>query len=58
MIKQLLRGALLLDTFSCEPWLTLETAVALAERGIGIVDALVSGAEAGAVCRQNDQPNP
>jgi 3-hydroxyisobutyrate dehydrogenase-like beta-hydroxyacid dehydrogenase len=42
------KGALLLDTSSSEPWLTLQTAAALAEKGIGMVDAAVSGARAGA----------
>jgi len=42
------RGACLLDTSSCEPWLTVETAAALAARGISMVDAPVSGARPGA----------
>ena len=41
-------GALLLDTSSSEPWLTEETAQALAGRGVAMVDAPVSGAEWGA----------
>jgi 3-hydroxyisobutyrate dehydrogenase len=41
-------GALLLDTSSAEPWLTRATAARLAEAGIAMVDAPVSGAEAGA----------
>ncbi len=41
-------GELLIDTSSCEPWLTLETAAQLAERGIAMVDAPTSGAEMGA----------
>jgi 3-hydroxyisobutyrate dehydrogenase-like beta-hydroxyacid dehydrogenase len=41
-------GALLLDTSSCEPWLTIETAKALAEKGVDMVDAPVSGALSGA----------
>jgi 3-hydroxyisobutyrate dehydrogenase-like beta-hydroxyacid dehydrogenase len=41
-------GALLLDTSSSEPWLTEETAAALAARGVDMVDAPVSGARAGA----------
>jgi 3-hydroxyisobutyrate dehydrogenase-like beta-hydroxyacid dehydrogenase len=41
-------GALLLDTSSSEPWLTVETAAALAARGVDMVDAPVSGARAGA----------
>ena len=41
-------GALLLDTSSCEPWITEKTAAALAARGAGMVDAPVSGAQWGA----------
>jgi 3-hydroxyisobutyrate dehydrogenase len=41
-------GALLLDTSSSEPWLTLKTADALAEKEVEMVDAPVSGALAGA----------
>jgi 3-hydroxyisobutyrate dehydrogenase len=41
-------GALLLDTSSSQPWLTEQTAALLAERGIAMVDAPVSGAEWGA----------
>jgi 3-hydroxyisobutyrate dehydrogenase-like beta-hydroxyacid dehydrogenase len=41
-------GALLLDTSSSEPWLTEQTAALLAERGVAMVDAPVSGAEWGA----------
>lgn len=42
------RGALLLDTSSSEPWITRRTAARLAETGVDMVDAPVSGAEAGA----------
>lgn len=42
-------GALLLDTSSSEPWRTAETAAVLAEKGVAMVDAPVSGAEAGAI---------
>ncbi len=42
------RGALLLDTSSAEPRLTQATAAALAERGVAMVDAPVSGAQWGA----------
>ena len=42
-------GCILLDTSSCEPWITVETAGALAARGIGMVDAPVSGAQIGAI---------
>ena len=41
-------GSLLLDTSSAEPWLTREVSGRLAERGVAMVDAPVSGAEAGA----------
>ncbi|MBN1631104.1 MAG: NAD(P)-dependent oxidoreductase [Thermoleophilia bacterium] len=41
-------GALLLDTSSSEPWLTLETAEKLAGAGVAMVDAPVSGALIGA----------
>jgi 3-hydroxyisobutyrate dehydrogenase-like beta-hydroxyacid dehydrogenase len=41
-------GALLLDTSSSEPWLTRESARRLAERGVAMVDAAVSGAQWGA----------
>jgi len=41
-------GELLIDTSSSEPWITRVTATALAERGIGMVDAPTSGAEMGA----------
>ena len=41
-------GSLLLDTSSAEPWLTQEVAGRLAELGVAMVDAPVSGAEAGA----------
>lgn len=42
-------GALLLDTSSSEPWRTAETAAVLADKGVTMVDAPVSGAEAGAI---------
>lgn len=42
------KGALLLDTSSSEPWLTQQTAKDLAERGVAMVDAPVSGAQWGA----------
>jgi len=41
-------GALLLDTSSSEPWFTRETAAVLARGGVAMVDAPVSGAQAGA----------
>jgi 3-hydroxyisobutyrate dehydrogenase len=42
------QGSLLLDTSSSEPWITRKTAARLAEIGVAMVDAPVSGAEAGA----------
>ena len=41
-------GELLIDTSSCEPWLTVETAKVLAARGVAMVDSATSGAEMGA----------
>ena len=41
-------GAILIDTSSSQPWLTAQTATALAERGVAMVDAPVSGAAWGA----------
>jgi 3-hydroxyisobutyrate dehydrogenase len=48
LIETMSAGSLVLDTSSAQPWLTLETAAALAERGIRMVDAPVSGAQWGA----------
>ena len=48
LIHGLKSGALLLDTSSSEPWLTEQTSQALAERGVTMVDAPVSGAAWGA----------
>ena len=48
LVHGLQPGALLLDTSSAEPWLTRQTAAALAERGATMVDAPVSGAAWGA----------
>lgn len=48
LIEGFVRGSLLLDTSSAEPWITTATAAALAEKGIGMVDAPVSGAQWGA----------
>jgi 3-hydroxyisobutyrate dehydrogenase len=45
-------GGTLLDTSSSEPWLTLNTAKALAGAGIDMVDAPVSGAQIGAQSAQ------
>jgi 3-hydroxyisobutyrate dehydrogenase len=52
LIGSLAAGALLLDTSSSEPWLTRRTAEALAARGVAMVDAPVSGAQAGAQSAQ------
>jgi 3-hydroxyisobutyrate dehydrogenase len=41
-------GALVIDTSSSQPWLTMETAAALAANGVDMVDAPVSGAQWGA----------
>ena len=49
LIHGMRKGGLLLDTSSCEPWLTVETAQALAKKGITMVDAPVSGAQIGAI---------
>lgn len=43
------RGSILLDTSSCEPWITVDTADALARKGIDMIDAPVSGAQIGAI---------
>jgi len=42
-------GSLLLDTSSSEPWYTQEIAASLSKAGVAMVDAPVSGAEAGAI---------
>lgn len=42
-------NSILLDTSSCEPWLTQETGKALAARGASMVDSPVSGAQPGAM---------
>jgi 3-hydroxyisobutyrate dehydrogenase len=52
LIHGLSKGSLLLDTSSCEPWLTQQTAARLAERGVAMVDAPVSGAQWGAIDAQ------
>jgi 3-hydroxyisobutyrate dehydrogenase len=41
-------GGMLIDTSSSQPWITLETAAGLAEAGVTMVDAPVSGAQWGA----------
>jgi 3-hydroxyisobutyrate dehydrogenase len=48
LLKGCRSGMLLLDTSSSEPWLTVKTADTLAEKGVEMVDAPVSGALAGA----------
>jgi 3-hydroxyisobutyrate dehydrogenase-like beta-hydroxyacid dehydrogenase len=48
LLGGLRRGALLLDCSSAEPWITEQTAQALAARGASMVDAPVSGAQWGA----------
>ncbi len=48
LIHGMAPGSLLLDTSSAEPWLTQQTARALAPRGVAMVDAPVSGARWGA----------
>jgi 3-hydroxyisobutyrate dehydrogenase len=48
LLEGLRPGSLLLDTSSTEPWYTREIAARLAEAGITMVDAPVSGAEPGA----------
>jgi 3-hydroxyisobutyrate dehydrogenase len=52
VVHGLRSGGLLLDTSSSEPWLTMETARVLAEKGIDMVDAPVSGAQMGAQSAQ------
>lgn len=49
LIHGLSPGSILLDTSSCEPWLTVETAKALSRNDVAMVDAPVSGAQAGAI---------
>jgi 3-hydroxyisobutyrate dehydrogenase len=46
------RGDLLLDTSSSEPWYTKEVAAGLSAAGVAMVDAPVSGAEAGAIAAE------
>jgi 3-hydroxyisobutyrate dehydrogenase len=45
-------GGLLLDTSSSEPWHTKEVAAGLLKAGVAMVDAPVSGAEAGAIAAE------
>jgi 3-hydroxyisobutyrate dehydrogenase len=42
------KGSILVDTSSAEPWITRETAARLAEQGVAMIDAPVSGAQEGA----------
>ena len=48
LLRGLRPGSLVLDTSSSEPWLTEATGRVLAEAGVAMVDAPVSGAEWGA----------
>jgi 3-hydroxyisobutyrate dehydrogenase-like beta-hydroxyacid dehydrogenase len=48
LVNGLAPGSLLVDTSSSQPWITAETAEALAAAGVGMVDAPVSGAQWGA----------
>lgn len=52
LLQGLRPGTLLLDTSSSEPWHTREVAARLAEAGIAMVDAPVSGAEPGAIAAE------
>ena len=52
LIEGFSEGDLLVDTSSCEPWLTLQTAETLAPKGVAMVDAPVSGAQPGAVAAE------
>lgn len=52
LLEGFTRGSLLLDTSSSEPWYTKEIAAALARVGVAMVDAPVSGAEAGAMAAE------
>ncbi len=48
LVAGMARGTLLLDTSSSQPWITRDTAAALAKQGVAMVDAPVSGAQEGA----------
>jgi 3-hydroxyisobutyrate dehydrogenase len=52
LVAGLHAGGLFLDTSSSEPWITVDTAKALADAGIDMVDAPVSGALLGAQTAQ------
>jgi 3-hydroxyisobutyrate dehydrogenase len=49
LIEGFTAGCVLLDTSSAEPWYTKEVSAALQAVGVSVVDAPVSGAEAGAI---------
>jgi 3-hydroxyisobutyrate dehydrogenase len=48
LIEGFTGGELVIDTSSCEPWLTVETARGLSAKGVALVDSATSGAEFGA----------
>jgi 3-hydroxyisobutyrate dehydrogenase len=48
LISSMAPGSIVIDTSSSQPWLTVETAARLGERGISMIDAPVSGAQWGA----------
>jgi 3-hydroxyisobutyrate dehydrogenase len=48
LAETLAAGSLVVDCSSSQPWLTRQTAAALTEQGIGMIDAPVSGAQWGA----------
>jgi 3-hydroxyisobutyrate dehydrogenase len=52
LLEGFAKGNLLLDTSSSEPWYTKEVASGLTAAGVSMVDAPVSGAEAGAVAAE------
>jgi 3-hydroxyisobutyrate dehydrogenase len=52
LLEGFAKGNLLLDTSSSEPWYTKEVASGLTAAGVAMVDAPVSGAEAGAVAAE------
>jgi 3-hydroxyisobutyrate dehydrogenase len=52
LLEGMAAGSLVLDTSSAEPWLTRETRQALLAKGIGMIDAAVSGAQWGAEAAQ------
>jgi 3-hydroxyisobutyrate dehydrogenase len=52
LLKGFKPGSLLLDTSSAEPWYTKEITASLDEVSVAMVDAPVSGAEAGAIAAE------